>query len=64
MTEKERRLEMAVRNPEQIIETPEEVMERERLHALYVNSNSHLNKPIGYYEAGWKAAKAYFDVQD
>lgn len=64
MNDRERRLEIAVKNPEQIIETPEEIMERERLHRRYVESNTFLNKPAGFYEAGWKAAKAYHDVQD
>ena len=59
---REQRIEIAVKNPEQIVETPEEIAARERLRDLYVNSNSHLNKPQGFYEAGWKAAKAYYDV--
>lgn len=64
MTDRERRLEIAAKNPEQVIETPEERAERDRLRLLFENSNGGLNLGASYYEAGWKAAKAYYDVQD
>lgn len=57
-------IEIAVRNPEQVVESAEEIAERERLRELYMNSNMGLNKPFSDYEAGWKAAKAYYGIQD
>ena len=62
MNEKEPQLEIAVKNPEQIVESPEEIAARERLFDLFMNSNRELNRGVGVYEAGWKAAKAYYGV--
>ena len=57
--ERERRIEIAAKTPEQMIETPEEIAARDKIRALYVNSRPLVDK----YEAGWKAAKAYYNVQ-
>lgn len=62
MTEREKQLEMAAKNPDQIIETPEEIAERDRLKRLFRNSNPR-PRWVDDYEAGWKAAKAYYNVQ-
>lgn len=59
-----RLVQIAVRNPEQVVESAEEIAERERLRELYMNSNMDLHKPVSDYEAGWKAAKAYYGIQD
>lgn len=56
-----RELDVATRNPEQIIESPEEIAERDRLRALFINSNP-LPCWTTEYEAGWKAARAYYNV--
>lgn len=64
MTEHEKQLETAVKNPELVVETPEQIMERERLEMLYYNSGGRRFSGVSGYEAGWKAAKAYYDVQD
>lgn len=58
--ERERRIEIAAKTPEQIVETPEEIAARDRMMALHVNSGPLVDK----YEAGWKAAKAYYGIQD
>lgn len=63
MTERERRLEAAARNPEQIAEPPEESADRDKMRQMFTNSNLR-PRWISDYEAGWKAAKAYFNVQD
>lgn len=62
MTDREKQIEIAVKNPEQIVETPQEIAERDQLRDLFHNSNSELHRTDDY-EAGWKAAKAYYNVQ-
>lgn len=59
--EKLQQIETVVKNPEQVTEPPEVIADRDQLRSLFVNSNP---KPrwITEYEAGWKAAKAYYDV--
>lgn len=61
MTDREKQIEIAVKNPEQVVETPEEIAERDKLRNLYLNSN-YDGSAVSHYEAGWKAAKAYYDV--
>lgn len=56
-------LDIAVRNPETIVETPDEIAERDRLMRLHFNSN-YGGSVVSYYEAGWKAAKAYYGVKE
>lgn len=55
-------IETIARNPEQVIESPQEIAERDRLRSLFVNSNTV--RWITEYEAGWKAAKAYYEVKE
>lgn len=62
MTDREKRIEVAVKNPEQVVETPEEMVERQRLKELYNNSNMGLHRALDSFDAGWIAAKAYYDV--
>lgn len=62
MTDKEKRIEIATKNPELIIETQDEITERERAEQLYCNSGGRALSGVSGYEAGWKAAKAYYGV--
>jgi hypothetical protein len=55
-------LEAIAKNPEQITESPEEIADRDKLRALFINSNPR-PRWITEYEAGWKAAKAYYEAQ-
>jgi hypothetical protein len=50
-------LDAATRRPETVMETESEVQARDRTWQLYAQSGYG---PIGDYEAGWKAAKAYY----
>lgn len=61
--DKLKQVEIAARNPEQVIEPPEVIIERDRLRSLFVNSNPG-PRWITEYEAGWKAAKAYYEAED
>jgi hypothetical protein len=56
-------LDAAIRRPETIAESEAETLARDRARQLYQQSN--LNGPtwIDVYEAGWKAAKAYYEAQ-
>lgn len=54
-------IETVAKNPEQIAELPEEIAERDWLRSLFINSNPN-RLWITEYEAGWKAAKAYYNV--
>jgi hypothetical protein len=55
-------LDAAIRRPETLVETEEEVLARDRARQLYRQSN-YGQRWIDPYEAGWKAAKAYYGVQ-
>ena len=61
-TEKLQRLEVVAKNPEQVIESQQEISDRAQLRQLFRNSNASLTHRADDYEAGWKAAKAYYDV--
>lgn len=53
--------EIAVKTPEGVSETTEETDIRMRAHAMYRETYPH---PLcGEYEAGWKAAKARYEVK-
>jgi hypothetical protein len=60
MTDREKQVEIAVKNPELVIETQDETIQRERAEQLYYNSGGRALSGVGGYEAGWKAAKAYY----
>lgn len=53
-------LEQVIKNPESQPETPQEMADRLQCQQLFSNSNSMLNRGADPYEAGWKAAKAYY----
>lgn len=63
MNDRERRLEIAAKNPEQVAESLDERLQRDKMRWAFENANRSLNLAASYYEAGWKAAKAYFNVQ-
>lgn len=58
---REQQFEVAVKSPETISETAEEVDLRIKAEQLYYNSGGRARSGIGGYEAGWKAAKAWYD---
>ena len=53
-------IEFAIKNPEALPETPEEVLVREKAEQLYYQSGGRRMSGVSGYEAGWKAAKAYY----
>lgn len=56
----EKQVEMAIKNPELIVETEAEILTRTQAEQLYYNSGGRARSGVGGYEAGWKAAKAYY----
>lgn len=52
--------EAAVKNPEQIIETQDELLLRERAESLYYQSGGRRFSTLSGYAAGWLAAKAHY----
>jgi hypothetical protein len=56
------KLDAAIRRPETIVESEAEVLARDRARQLYQQSNFGPTW-IDDYEAGWKAAKAYYEAQ-
>jgi hypothetical protein len=56
-------LDAAIRQPETIAESEAEVLARDRARQLYRQSNFNGPTWIDDYEAGWKAAKAYYEAQ-
>lgn len=62
MTEREKHLEVAFKAPHTIPETEQESEIRERAKREYFAVN--YNSTRSSYDAGWKAAKAYYGVQD
>lgn len=56
----EQKIEIAIKAPETIVETPVETDLRTRAEFMYHETHPHgLCTP---YEAGWKAAKAIYEV--
>jgi hypothetical protein len=55
-----RELDAAIRRPETIAESEAEMLARDRARQLYQQSNFNGPTWIDDYEAGWKAAKAYY----
>jgi hypothetical protein len=53
--------EIAVKSPETIPETTSEVDVRVKAEQLYYNSGGRGLSRVSGYEAGWKAAKAYYE---
>lgn len=62
MSDREKQLDVAIRAPETIIETEAEMLARNRARQLYQQSSDNYCQWIDPYEAGWKAAKAYYGV--
>lgn len=62
-SDKLQQLEHVAKNPDCVAETPEEIAERDRLKRLFRNSNPSYPHWVDDYEAGWKAAKAYYENQ-
>ena len=60
---KRKQFEIAVKNPESMAETPEEMMDRLKAEQLYYNSGGRALSGFGGYEAGWKAATAYYEAK-
>jgi hypothetical protein len=58
---KEKQIEMAIKNPELVAETQAEILTRTQAEQLYYNSGGRWLSGIGGYEAGWKAAKAHYE---
>lgn len=56
-------LEFATKNPKLVTETQQEQLDRLRAEQLYYNSGGRSMPGISSYEAGWKAAKAYYEVK-
>lgn len=54
--------EQAVKSPETITETAAEVDLRFKAERLYYQSGGRGLSGISSYEAGWKAAKAYYET--
>ena len=51
----------AAKNPEQLPETEEELLLRERAKSLYMNSAVGVNHARDDYNAGWVTAKAHYE---
>ena len=51
--------ESAAKNPEQIVETQDEILLRERCEQLYYQSGGGFSS-LSKYAAGWIAAKAHY----
>lgn len=62
MTEREKLLDVAFRAPHTIPETEPESEVRETAKRQYFSVNYESTRSA--YDAGWKAAKAYYNVQD
>lgn len=56
-------LEQALKNPESQPETSQEMADRLQCYQLFINSHLGLNCRTNRYEAGWKAAKAYYEAR-
>lgn len=55
-------LDAAIRRPETVVEIEAEMLARDRAQRLYDQSNMYGGEQwIDDYEAGWKAAKAYYE---
>lgn len=54
-------LDIAIRRPETITESEAEILAREQARQLYKQSHPGYHQRIDPYEAGWKAAKAYYE---
>lgn len=55
------KFEVAVKSPETISETVAEADVRIKAEQLYYQSGGRRISSVSGYEAGWKAAKAYYD---
>lgn len=61
----ENQIEIATVHPESVIETQDEITERERAaHRYYYSSHGEWQSGVSDYEAGWKAAKARYEVKE
>lgn len=60
--ERARFIEQAIKCPEGIAETEQETLTRLRAEQIYYNSGGRALSGVGGYEAGWKAAKAHYEV--
>lgn len=58
------KFEIAVKSPETIAETEAETNLRIKAEQLYYNSGGRARSGVSGYEAGWKAAKAYYEEVD
>lgn len=54
--------ELAVKSPEAVVETATEAELRIRAEQLYYQSGGRALSGVTGYEAGWKAAKAYYEA--
>lgn len=52
--------EFAIKNPELVVETQAEIQIRIAAEQLYYNSGGRQFSGVSGFEAGWKAAKAYY----
>lgn len=62
MDDKDKQLDVAIRAPETIAESETEMLARDRAQQLYQQSVSY-PRWTDSYEAGWKAAKAYYQSE-
>lgn len=60
----ENKFEIAVKSPETVAESVAETDVRLKAEAAYYNSGGRARSGIGAYEAGWKAAKAYYEGEN
>jgi hypothetical protein len=56
-------LDAAIRRPETIAESEAETLARDQAQQIYRQSSFNGPTWIDDYEAGWKAAKAYYEAQ-
>lgn len=62
MNEREQRVEISFTAPNTIPETEPEMVIRERAKHQYFSVNR--DSTVSAYDAGWKAAKAYYEVKE
>jgi hypothetical protein len=64
MDDRQKQIEIAVKNPEMVAETESEIDVRKQAEQLYYNSGGRGLSGVGGYEAGWKAAKAHYENRE
>jgi hypothetical protein len=57
-------IESAIKNPEGVTESQDEVRTRERAEQLYYQSGGRQHSGLSGYQAGWIAAKAHAENHD